>query len=534
MSKVNLEVKQADQLNDVALNNDQKHAVDLIIKRIKSGKKSFLLCGKGGTGKTTVLKAVVAELEKQHHFASIDIQAAAFTKAAVAVLRSRAGFKTAATIFKCLGKREEDWDAGELQFSAPDSRIGIFGKKLYIIDECSYIDGRLFTEINKSFAGSFVLWVGDHCQLHKPKAIGGSSPVFDTFFADPDSFFELKQIMRQKDSSRISELGELVRRLINAQDIDTVAATRTLFEKSPHVWTNGIDVKIEKRSEILSRFKSSVESPNYALSPIRGVFLGFSRKNIAAVEAALGNWFAVGRLVITDNYAADYKRRDVITGEYRTKDGELKHSRSKAAVDNNCKAIIQSIEPVVLLGCNFYKVELQTLTDALDTITLENIVVRGSLVEVLYPCDESAYKEWFRARRSKCLALKNSKPDNKNASITAETTRECVDIYHKNVSRGILFEDNTPCIIQGNDSEKSSTKTLYEVLFNDLVKSVCTLRNGYAMTVHKSQGSDYSRVILDLYDIKKALYLPDVSPDYTLRLLYVAITRARDILYIAV
>lgn len=534
MSQINLAAKQFSQLNDIVLNNDQKQAVDLIIKRIKLG-KNFLLCGKGGTGKTTVLKAVVAELEKQCRGISLDIQAAAFTKPAVAVLRSRAGFKTAATIYKCLGKREDDWDAGELQFTAPDANLGIFNKKIYIIDECSYVDGRLFAEINNSFSHSVILWVGDHCQLHKPKAIGGSSPVFDKFFADPDSFFELKQIMRQKDNSRISELGEIVRRLINATDIDQLAATKTLFDKSPHVWTDGADVKIVKRSEIIERFKNSIDSTNYALNPIRGVFLGFSRNNIAAIEAKLGPWFSLGRLVISDNYALDFQRRKILTGEYYTQEGEHRYSYSKVSFDNNAKAIIQSIEEVILLGCRFYKVNLQTVVDALDPVTFENKVIQGECVEVLYPYDQNAYKEWFRTRRDKCLALRHIKLSNNCASIIAASARDCVDIYYKNVSQGgALYEDTTPCHITGDDGEKQSTKTLYEVLFNDLVKSVCTLRNGYAMTVHKSQGSDYSRVIIDLKDIRRSINLPDTTPDYALRLLYVAITRARDLLYIAV
>lgn len=49
------------------------------------------------------------------------------------------------------------------------------------------------------------------------------------------------------------------------------------------------------------------------------------------------------------------------------------------------------------------------------------------------------------------------------------------------------------------------------------------LRPAFASTVHKSQGSSYDRVLIDLYDIGKCRIASDVA-----RMLYVAISRARE------
>lgn len=61
----------------------------------------------------------------------------------------------------------------------------------------------------------------------------------------------------------------------------------------------------------------------------------------------------------------------------------------------------------------------------------------------------------------------------------------------------------------------------------DLKEKIADMRSPYASTVHKSQGSTYKTVYIDLYDIGKCH-----NPDDVARMLYVAITRASDKVYL--
>ena len=64
-------------------------------------------------------------------------------------------------------------------------------------------------------------------------------------------------------------------------------------------------------------------------------------------------------------------------------------------------------------------------------------------------------------------------------------------------------------------------KALWEQYF-DIKNTWLDLRSPYASTVHKSQGSSYDQVFIDLYDIGRCNIPSDVA-----RMLYVAISRAR-------
>jgi ATP-dependent exoDNAse (exonuclease V) alpha subunit len=63
--------------------------------------------------------------------------------------------------------------------------------------------------------------------------------------------------------------------------------------------------------------------------------------------------------------------------------------------------------------------------------------------------------------------------------------------------------------------------------FFDVKEKVADLRPTYACTVHKSQGSTYDNVFIDLYSIGK-----NNKPNEVARLLYVAVTRASNNVYL--
>jgi len=73
------------------------------------------------------------------------------------------------------------------------------------------------------------------------------------------------------------------------------------------------------------------------------------------------------------------------------------------------------------------------------------------------------------------------------------------------------------------DKESDSWEAVELHYFNNYVAD---LRPGYAMTIHKSQGSTYKNVFIDVPDILKCR-----STELRNRLFYVAISRAQENVY---
>ncbi|MBT5975586.1 MAG: AAA family ATPase, partial [Flavobacteriaceae bacterium] len=55
--------------DSIQLNDQQKEAVDLIIKFVSSSADCFILEGSAGTGKTTLVKDLIGKLNEQKHIA---------------------------------------------------------------------------------------------------------------------------------------------------------------------------------------------------------------------------------------------------------------------------------------------------------------------------------------------------------------------------------------------------------------------------------------------------------------------------------
>lgn len=73
---------------------------------------------------------------------------------------------------------------------------------------------------------------------------------------------------------------------------------------------------------------------------------------------------------------------------------------------------------------------------------------------------------------------------------------------------------------------KESRKNRNWMEFYQFKNSYADLRPGYSLTVHKSQGSTFKDVYIDLYDIGRCN-----NPDDVARMLYVAVTRAKEKVY---
>jgi len=180
------------------LSDEQIEAVRSI-----SEKNITVISGKAGTGKTSVIKAIL-EVYKDKH-----IGMAALSAKAAKRMREVTGFVNACTIHRLLGYKGSYFEYNE---NMP------FSYDLLILDECSMNNIYLFYSILKATKNNTkIILAGDFCQL----ASIGVGSVFSDLVNNP--IFNnhlLTQVYRQSDTSFINEHANIVREGIMPFDID--------------------------------------------------------------------------------------------------------------------------------------------------------------------------------------------------------------------------------------------------------------------------------------------------------------------------
>lgn len=182
------EISWAEQKLGVVYTEEQRNA---IAESLKHG--VFILNGKGGTGKTTVVKGIVEVVESL----GLSYRACALSGKASQVLLSKD--INSATIHRTFSIGLDDFsDDNELDLD------------VIIIDESSMINAGLFsTLLNRIKSGAKVVIVGDSGQL---SGIGHGDVLRDLLQTKFFMSVELMQIHRQAQDSGIIDLASKIRR----------------------------------------------------------------------------------------------------------------------------------------------------------------------------------------------------------------------------------------------------------------------------------------------------------------------------------
>lgn len=192
-------IANAEDLLGLKYTNEQKEAVK---EALKHG--VFVLNGKGGTGKSTIIKCIVEVLEASHQIYT----ACALSGKASQVLLSK-GINSG-TIHRTFGigmsNKEKEKITGEDTEDMGESYNNV---DVFIIDETSMVNAGIFAEItSKMKDGAKVILVGDSGQL---SAIGHGDVLRDLLCTDYFPKFELQQIHRQAQDSGIIEVASMIR-----------------------------------------------------------------------------------------------------------------------------------------------------------------------------------------------------------------------------------------------------------------------------------------------------------------------------------
>jgi anion-transporting ArsA/GET3 family ATPase len=192
----------------VYANAGQREAIDLLNDFLQSDKQAFLLQGKGGTGKTTIIKKVLDSVREKESVLAI----APSHKAKKVLDRSINSDKkkkpvNTITLASALAIKLDE-STGKFEpdiFARQKGRVPIKKASIILIDESSMVSDNLLQEIKQMMSpNAKIIFMGDRAQL-PPVGQETDSKVFDI-----KTGYTLTEKMRQAATSPIINIGTKV------------------------------------------------------------------------------------------------------------------------------------------------------------------------------------------------------------------------------------------------------------------------------------------------------------------------------------
>lgn len=456
--------------------NDQKKAIEGILdfcsKEFDSNNYINGLIGAGGTGKTFITKYIIEHCR----YASSVIKCTSSTHKACRVFSQAIGFKKVETIQSTFGLRLdlalEDFNPDRPQFN-PKAKPKLDKVKLLIIDESSMIPAGLITYINKKCKELEIkiLYIGDASQL---------SPV------------EEKQSIAFKTCAKVYELTEVV------------------------------------RQELTNPIKNLLDMLRYDIDHKTFRFIQYISQNIGTMNY---NEFGEGFSIVNAQSFKDYIDISFTDEEY-TKNIDLyriiAYTNNRVNFWNNYirNTIIKDSEKAIIT-INDLIMSYQTIVNEFNEVVINNSEEYIIKDIVNYKDNKYGFKG-FLLKFQMIHGGNITKP----LFVLDHTDAFTIQMYDKVVSELLKAARNA----SGGTRAKKWTeyfdfKKKYLLATNIFKQGILTYSRdidyGFAITAHKSQGSTYSTVFVDLNDMlydKNGNVYPNT--DDLLRRLYVACSRA--------
>ncbi len=461
--------------NGIALSVEQAEAVNRIV-----GCQFAILTGGPGVGKTTTTLVLVKLLEAM----KLKVLLAAPTGRAAQRMTDVIG-KEAKTIHRLL-----EWHQGRFNKNE-DSPLAL---DFLIVDECSMLDISLTAALLKAVpAHGRVLFIGDADQL---PSVGAGNVLKDLIASGQVPCFHLTRIFRQAEQSLIIQYAHQ----INRGDLPRIDSP---FKK-PEIWSNGCDCL----------FLDADEATQEQLGFIARVKRFYSLKT-AALE--------------TENTADLYEFRvGEAVSPYET---ELVIPKKFQHV--NLEALLQAGNPIEELSAVLKKVHPWsslhyglTAVDIVRKLYLEWIPKyfgKDSEIQILAPMTRGS----LGTLNLNAVIQEAANPPTegkRQLRVGERIFREGDRVIHRrnNYDLGV-FNGDIGRIRQIDNEELTCVVAFYpdnrEVLYQR--DDIMELDLAYAVTVHKSQGSEFTAVII-----------PVLSQHFNMlfkNLIYTGLTRARKL-----
>lgn len=463
----------------VYANEGQKAAIDAIEEFLAGDKELFLLKGRGGTGKTTIVKKTIGEIPVKK------VAGATIAYEAKNVLQENmAGYNTF-TMASLIGLMP-DWAKDGTMFfrektiaermspsTGEISPLPIEGKKLIIVDEASMIDSFIYEKLlEKKDKDAKILFMGDNVQIppinsrvdEDGNVIDSEekdSPVWE--LVESGDYVELSERMRQGAESPILPITDLY-----AENVENLQNNRP-----------GIDNPLKDRNSNFENNEGVLFTTD--INEVTDQFIEDVRSSTDIREAVI-----VGaRNAVVDEINDKVRNKLFETNEAYVIGDRLRvnspYMEGKDLIyPNGLRVEVLAVREINTSDLGFKMFELKTsYTEIAENGSKKNII---SFMRTISPKDKSLFNKKIKEMAAKAKSLP-----------------------------------------KGSLESKKAWKQFF-----DIKNSVVDLGYGYAITAHKVQGSTYNSTYVLEGDI---MSFPG-GVEQRNRMMYTAVSRPRKKLVI--
>lgn len=435
-------------------NAQQVDALNEMDRFMKSNETSMTLSGYAGTGKTSLMEIIAKKGRKQHR----PVVFCATTNKAAAVLNervSKAGFK-AATLNKVFGISVEV-DSNSSTYNARNlvnvlKDADITPGTTVVIDEASMINEENYGILNNIAKRNSlkIIYVGDEAQL----APVGEDKISKVFRNGDGKVIRLTQVERTDDNAILKEATDLR----NGNPLSGISSFNGKGEGVAYISPNHQD---EINNVVANYVKGLKHDSNYFR------ILAFTNKAVSAynnqVRELLGYTSPIPQvgepMTGYNNWGYEWKTKSyrfINSESYKVSKVDKSHKITTNLNDGT--AVTMEVIPL-------------TLEDSLGNIDTFNFIDIKSNLSNLQAAIQLANEKKMLWAEAKHAVGRDAK----------------AKIYQR-----INFIDNFLFV---NDNIEDSNHNLLQAK---------TIDFGYAMTVHKSQGSTFTNVLMNDVDISRA------------------------------
>jgi exodeoxyribonuclease V alpha subunit len=459
------------QARQINLSEEQDEAVNGIVSE-----KISILTGGPGVGKTTATLVLVRLLEAMH----ARVVLAAPTGRAAQRMSDVIG-KPAKTIHRLL-----EWQPAGFKKNA-DSPLAM---DFLVVDECSMLDISLTAALLKAVPETGrILFIGDADQL---PSVGAGNVLKDMIHSRQVPCYWLRKIFRQAEHSSIIRFAHQ----INRGELPRVGSPFS----QPELWQNGSDCL----------FFDSDEATREQLGFIAKVKRFYDFGTVEATDHATAYEFRV------DEPLVPYENELIIPEKFRHVDPEAVY-RAKGRIQE-LMAVVNKVHPWSSLHYGL------SASDVIRKLYLEWIpkyLGHNCEIQVLSPMTRGS----LGTHRLNAMIQEAANPaalGRPQLMVGERTFRRGDRVIHRrnNYELGV-FNGDIGVIEQIDNSEPACRVSFFpdgrQVHYQR--DAVMELDLAYAITIHKSQGSEYEAVII-----------PVLAQHYKMlfrNLIYTGLTRAR-------
>jgi ATP-dependent exoDNAse (exonuclease V) alpha subunit len=467
----------------IILNKSQKESLKKLITFMNDYQnKFFILKGSAGTGKTTV----ISQLLKEERFKNLKIAFSATTNKAVSVLKEftkTTNNKYAfLTIHKLLNiKRKIDKDGKEVFNIIEDNKkliksLSIYYYDIIIIDECSMLSNEIICTLFKlkNFKGK-IIFIGDSAQL---------PPVNEkTYLFEDENIlsYELNEIMRYK--------GEIVNLANKVRDLVFDENTKIKFNKY-----RCDNIKISKKFDIwfssyIDNLKNNFDE-NLDNLPI---CLTYTNKQTDYINNQVrkvifeenNKRFVKNDIIIFNNYY--YLKKNKVS-YYTSQKTKIIDSEETYLEINYSNPIDDEVKNDLILN------KFDKIFNSVKLKVWKLKMLSGDIIYLIHEDIKDDYNELIESLKIKIIKFRK---------FLNKITGKCSD---------------------------KLMETTWSYLYDTYIDIFADISYGYCITTHKSQGSTFKDVYVDMNNI----ILKNKNQIESYRCLYTAITRTSEKLNILI